>query len=1219
MKILKIELQNINSLKSATPIVVDFEADSFKDVGLFLITGSTGAGKTSILDAITIAMYHNVPRFNKPNIKAGLEDVVSYGADEAMARVTFETKAIKYEAQWSIRLTTKTGIRLNAPKEEVRLKNLSSGKIIAEKKREVQTEIESITQLTYQQFLRSVLLAQGEFAAFLSADAKDKGSLLEQITGEEIYKKIGEALSDKIFNERRELEKIKAKINSEDLLSDESRKELEIEESGLLAKIKVLDDELKEIERILNWYEKERELSEAEQKLEKDRTDLEIENEASKPILDLLELHQKAEPFKEAVDEIVRIEKDLEKGQKRSEELTVDLLGIDANLDEVKIREEEPRKKYTNIENERNLWQPKLEVVTALDTEIAGCRDGFREKERVISDLTVAIDRITKSNDQKEKLIYEKKADLEGIETYLIQNNKVPEIEKHCGDWNSRLTLRKSNREWISGIGETIKNSQREFDFTEASLKKSKIDYDLENNKLQLLKDEAEKAALLLASNNLDDLIDSQNELVEKKSELKALHQLSANYNENDKSIDQLGKDKKAFDKKQKELSKSIEKLRKDILTAQKSLNDAETILELERTIKSFDEERAKLEKGKPCNLCGSTEHPYVEKYSSSQVSDRQKEVEQKKAELNKLRNEEKDNALNLAEIMIKLDFNLSQLKSIQGQQKEALSKFNDHKSEFEIDKTDAVQKAINVVEDELKALTDKISETRNHQKQKNETDELLKKQQAKVSELKIDIGKLQEKIEGIRLSLFEKNKELDIKGSKTEELEANLAEELSAFDLSMPPIENTSRFIQLLEAEISLFNSKNKELGEIKNSILLINSEIESNKTQLTEKLEEAKKQTEETDKLSKKLTQLSDQRNLILPLDITTEEKRKELQLSAEKAKKDFDDISNQLNGIRTKQATTKKELENIDKEQKDNQKSLNSKTEALDTEIQKTTFESRQGLEQAILSYEDKTKFSGIQKKLDDKALSLTTLEKKLKDDFVKQQAEKNFDKTNEQAVEKKNGAKSEKDMLLKRSGEITNKFESDDQIKLRNKGVVAEITAQEKVLKKWSDLMNLLGGSKHAFNTYVQRLTLLNLINLANIHLFKLNKRYSLKMNETYKAGEELNFMLTDHYQTDEARLVDTSSGGERFLISLALALGLSDLASNNVSIRSLFIDEGFGTLDNDSLETVISTLETLHAQGKMIGIISHVESLKERISAQIQVLKKSNGVSAVEIV
>ena len=109
------------------------------------------------------------------------------------------------------------------------------------------------------------------------------------------------------------------------------------------------------------------------------------------------------------------------------------------------------------------------------------------------------------------------------------------------------------------------------------------------------------------------------------------------------------------------------------------------------------------------------------------------------------------------------------------------------------------------------------------------------------------------------------------------------------------------------------------------------------------------------------------------------------------------------------------------------------------------------------------------------------------------------------------------------------------------------------------------------------------------------------------------------MLIDYYQTDEARYVDTSSGGEKFLISLALALGLSDLASNNVSIDSLFIDEGFGTLDSQTLETVISSLETLQAQGKMIGIISHVENLKERIPAQIKVLKKSNGVSEVELV
>ncbi|RLD57622.1 MAG: hypothetical protein DRJ05_09390, partial [Bacteroidetes bacterium] len=103
MKILKIELQNINSLKSETPIVIDFESDHFRDIGLYAITGSTGAGKTTILDAITIALYHNVPRFNKSHIKAGLEDVVSYGADDALARVTFANDGTRYEAQWGMR------------------------------------------------------------------------------------------------------------------------------------------------------------------------------------------------------------------------------------------------------------------------------------------------------------------------------------------------------------------------------------------------------------------------------------------------------------------------------------------------------------------------------------------------------------------------------------------------------------------------------------------------------------------------------------------------------------------------------------------------------------------------------------------------------------------------------------------------------------------------------------------------------------------------------------------------------------------------------------------------------------------------------------------------------------------------------------------------------------------------------------------------------------
>jgi len=239
----------------------------------------------------------------------------------------------------------------------------------------------------------------------------------------------------------------------------------------------------------------------------------------------------------------------------------------------------------------------------------------------------------------------------------------------------------------------------------------------------------------------------------------------------------------------------------------------------------------------------------------------------------------------------------------------------------------------------------------------------------------------------------------------------------------------------------------------------------------------------------------------------------------------------------------------------------------------------------------------------------------LEKEIQNHKKKKNFEKNLFETEKEKYEKEKLRKEK----FERKGEIKTKLEINRKIKEKNEETVKEILKQEKVFENWHILKNLLGRNIDSFNSYVQRITLKNLIIRANIHMFKLNERYSLEMNENFKEGEELNFMLIDHFQADEKRLVDTSSGGEKFLISLALALGLSDLASKNVKIDSLFIDEGFGTLDNKTLETVISTLGTLQKQGKMIGIISHVENLKERINTQIQVLKKSNGVSEIKII
>ena len=159
------------------------------------------------------------------------------------------------------------------------------------------------------------------------------------------------------------------------------------------------------------------------------------------------------------------------------------------------------------------------------------------------------------------------------------------------------------------------------------------------------------------------------------------------------------------------------------------------------------------------------------------------------------------------------------------------------------------------------------------------------------------------------------------------------------------------------------------------------------------------------------------------------------------------------------------------------------------------------------------------------------------------------------------------------------------------------------------------LNSLAQQMEQVSRFAQSLTLAHLVNLANRHLQKLSDRYQLQKRQ----GACVEMDIVDRYQADAVRSLESLSGGETFLVSLALALGLSDLARRNHPIDSLFIDEGFGTLDADTLDTALAALETLQAGGKTIGIISHVEALKERLTTQIQVRKNDSGNSTLAVI
>ncbi|NJC26391.1 AAA family ATPase [Neolewinella antarctica] len=202
-----------------------------------------------------------------------------------------------------------------------------------------------------------------------------------------------------------------------------------------------------------------------------------------------------------------------------------------------------------------------------------------------------------------------------------------------------------------------------------------------------------------------------------------------------------------------------------------------------------------------------------------------------------------------------------------------------------------------------------------------------------------------------------------------------------------------------------------------------------------------------------------------------------------------------------------------------------------------------------------------------------------------------------------------------------GQLKLRLQQDDDRITRTAAGREQLDGLRKERDRWSRLNDLIGSSDgKKFRSYAQAITLQRLIDIGNAHLENISPRYRMEYEPPERGGkEELNMIIIDQFQNDNRRTMATLSGGETFLISLALALGLSDLASGKSLIQSLFIDEGFGTLDGKTLDKAMTTLEGLQAQGKTIGLISHVPQLRERIQCQLVLEPVGDGFSKIELV
>jgi len=512
MKILKIELQNINSLKSDIPIVIDFENEHFKDVGLYAITGSTGAGKTTILDAITIALYHSVPRFN--NTKATLLDVVSYGATDAFTRVTFENERNVFEAFWGIRLASSTGKILKNPQEEVSLKNLTTSKNLASQKKSFIKNIIRVTQLDYDQFLRSVLLAQGEFASFLTAKGPEKGRLLEQITGEKIYKKIGLAISDRKSNEENALKELQAKINADDILSEERKIELLTKNKELDVELLKSDKEIENIQLIVNWYLKSKELNNETEKLEESAKEIKGDFVNHKKEFELLDLNEKALPFKELIENFNRNEK---KSVEKVNQLKVleEQLGLLApEIERLTTLSKNQTLEIENAEKTFSSWLPKFDLITKLDNQIKNEIENKEKTKRHLEELNSQIEISKKEQKNVSKDLIETEAKIKIEEKYIIEHQYLEEVSKEISGWTKELTSLKANKESLNESVIAVSQKTKNIEITNTEFLKNKEILNQKLKEIEILDKEINQINNDLKKYNLSDLLSEEKKIL---------------------------------------------------------------------------------------------------------------------------------------------------------------------------------------------------------------------------------------------------------------------------------------------------------------------------------------------------------------------------------------------------------------------------------------------------------------------------------------------------------------------------------------------------------------------------------------------------------------------------------------------------------------------------------------------------------------------------------